>query len=162
RTHELGRLEPPVLSREAFLDGLQLHLPTLYVRLGEESVACKTFVSSQCKGLLASALLTSPTGLVPLADFEPVVEFRHEPESAPQLVAVRLSSTQLAGRQALITVSPQRPTRGTGLTTAVWRLGDRELAREELRGITQRTFQRSLRVIGTRFVLQAPDGSVKL
>src|SRR5262245_52660935 len=62
RNQELGRLELPVLSRDTFLAGLQLHLPTLYVRLGEESVACKTFVSSQCKGLLASALLTSQTG----------------------------------------------------------------------------------------------------
>lgn len=162
RNRELGRLELPVLGRQAFLDGLQLHLPTLYVRLGEESVACKTFVSSQCKGLLATALLTSPTGLAPLADFELFVDFRIERESTPQSVAVRLSSTQLAARQALLTVTPPRLHRGTGLTTALWRLGDRELARQEVRGITLRAFQRSLRVLGTRYVQQRADGSVTL
>src|SRR5438105_941196 len=67
RGQELGRLELPLLSREQFLEGLRLHLPTLYVQFGGDSVACKTFVPSQCKGLLASALLTSPTSLAPLA-----------------------------------------------------------------------------------------------
>src|SRR5947209_7704975 len=47
--HGLGQLELPILSREQFLDGLRLHLPALYVCLGNESVACKTFVPSQCK-----------------------------------------------------------------------------------------------------------------
>src|SRR5438874_2871453 len=49
RGQELGRLELPVLSRAEFLDGLRLHLPTLYVRLGTESVACRTFVCNQCR-----------------------------------------------------------------------------------------------------------------
>jgi hypothetical protein len=159
---ELGQLELPVQTREQFLDGLQLHLPTLYVRLGNESVACKTFVSSQCKGLLASALVTSPTSLAPLTDFDLAVEFRGERGGGSQRVAVRFNSTQLAARQALFTVTPKQHPRRLGTWTASWLLGDRELARQEVKGISQRQFQKSLRVSGTRYVLQAPDGSVSL
>ena len=43
--------------------------------LGEQNVACQTFVSSQCKGLTASAVLTSPTSLAPLLDLGLSVEF---------------------------------------------------------------------------------------
>src|SRR5438067_1562456 len=58
RGRPLGQLDLPVLTREDFFAGLRLQMPTLFVRLGEQSVACQTFVASQCKGLLASALLT--------------------------------------------------------------------------------------------------------
>ena len=76
RNRILGQLTLPVLGREEFLDNLQLQMPTLFVRLGDESVACQTFVSTQCKGLLASSVVTSPTSLLPLLDLEMQVEFR--------------------------------------------------------------------------------------
>ncbi len=158
---DLGRLELPMLSRAQFLEGLRLHLPTLSVRLGAESIACKTFVSSQCKGLLASALLTSPASLAPLADFDLAVVFKSE-DDAGQRVAVRLNSTQLASRQAVFTVTPQRHPRRLGTWSASWLLADRELARQEVKGISLRHFQRSLRVSGTRFVTQGPGGAVSL
>jgi hypothetical protein len=161
RGRELGQLELPLLRREQFLDGLRLHLPTLYVQLGGESVACKTFVSSQCKGLLASALLSSPTSLAPLADFSMAVEFKSEREPH-QRVAVRLNSSQLASRQALFTVTPLKHPRKLGTWSASWLLGERELAREEARGISLRQFQKSLRVMGTRYVLQGSSGAVTL
>src|SRR5438132_834433 len=82
--------------------------------LGEESVACQTFVSTQCKGLLASAVLTSPTSLVPLADVDFHVDFRSEPNGSAISVPVRLSSTQLTGRQALLTVAPHKHPRRIG------------------------------------------------
>src|SRR5581483_5587448 len=53
RDHVLGQASLPFLSRDEFLDNLRLQMPTLFVRLGAETVACQTFVSSQCKGLLA-------------------------------------------------------------------------------------------------------------
>ena len=66
------------MSKDEFLQNLRLQMPTLCVRLGTQTVACQTFVSSQCRGLLASAVLTSPTSLVPLLDLELQVEFRCE------------------------------------------------------------------------------------
>src|SRR5205823_5889607 len=57
RTNVLGQLTLPFLSREDFLQGLRVQMPTLFVRLGEASVACQTFVSNQCKGILSSAML---------------------------------------------------------------------------------------------------------
>src|SRR5438309_6630314 len=68
RNHLLGQLTLPALSRDEFISRLQLQMPTLFVRIGDQSVACQTFVASQCRGLLASALLTSPSSLVPLLD----------------------------------------------------------------------------------------------
>ena len=53
RNRVLGQVTLPFLSRDEFLQGLRLQMPTLFVRVGEESVACQTFVTSQCKGLLA-------------------------------------------------------------------------------------------------------------
>jgi hypothetical protein len=162
RGRSLGQLELPVLKRDEFFSNLRLQMPTLYVRLGDESVACQTFVSTQCKGLLASALLTSPTSLAPLADMDFQVEFRSERSGSETRVPVCLSSTQLTGRQALLTVAPHKHPRRMGTWTATWLLGDRVLATQRVRGISQHQFHRSLRVCDTRFVLQKPDGTVTL
>jgi hypothetical protein len=156
RDHVLGQLTLPYLSREEFLHGLRLQMPTLFVRLGTESVACQTFVSSQCRGLLASAVLTSPTSLVPLLDLDLQVEFRCERGGPSTRVPATLCSSQLAGRTALVTVVPRRHPRRMGAWVATWLLGERALASQRVRGISQRHFQRSLRISDTRFVVQAP------
>src|SRR5262249_33481866 len=78
RGQRMGQIILPVLSREEFLERLRLQMPTVFVRLENQSVACQTFVATRCRGLLASAVLTSPTSLVPLADLELKVEFRSE------------------------------------------------------------------------------------
>jgi hypothetical protein len=137
-------------------------MPTLCVRLGTQTVACQTFVSSQCRGLLASAVLTSPTSLVPLLDLELQVEFRCERGGSVTRVPASLCSSQLGGRQALVTVVPRRYPRRIGTWVATWLLGDRPLASQRVRGISQRHFQRSLRISDTRFVVQATPGSVRL
>src|SRR5438105_11312284 len=46
KEHQLGQLTLPILTREEFLKHLHLQMPTLYVRLGNQSVACQTFVAS--------------------------------------------------------------------------------------------------------------------
>jgi hypothetical protein len=159
RTHVLGQISLPILSREEFASRLQVQMPTLFVRFGEQSVACQTFVATQCRGLLASAVLTSPTSLVPLLDIGLHVEFRSE-RGATHSVPARLSSSQLAGRQALVTVVPRRFPRRVGSWTATWVLGDRPLVTQRIRAISQRHFQRSLRVSDTRFVLQTKKPGV--
>src|SRR4051812_168492 len=40
RNHLLGQLTLPFLGREEFLQNLRLQLPTLFVRIGSENVAC--------------------------------------------------------------------------------------------------------------------------
>src|SRR6516225_7683958 len=51
RDRTLGRAEISLLSKDSFLESLRMQLPTLHVRIGEESVAAQTFVASQCSGL---------------------------------------------------------------------------------------------------------------
>jgi hypothetical protein len=158
RDHVLGQVTLPYLSREEFLQNLRLHTPTLFVRLGNATVACQTFVSSQCKGLMAVAQLSSPTSLVPLLDLDLQVEFRCERSGSATRVPATLCSSQLAGQRALLTVVPRRHPRRIGAWTATWVLGNAPLASQRVRGISQRSFQRSLRISDTRFVVQAHLG----
>jgi hypothetical protein len=162
REKMLGQLTLPFLSKDEFLQNLRLQMPTLCVRLGTQTVACQTFVSSQCRGLLASAVLISPTSLVPLLDLELQVEFRCERGGSVTRVPVSLCSSQLGGRQALVTVVPKRYPRRIGTWIATWLLGDRQLASQRVRGISQRAFHRSLGIADTRFVVQATPESVRL
>jgi hypothetical protein len=162
RSHVLGQVTLPVLSREEFLQKLRVQMPTLFVRLGDESVACQTFVSSQCKGILVSALVTSPTSLVPLLDMDLQVEFRPARGTSGYRVPARLCSSQLAGRQALITVAPRKFPRRIGAWVATWLLGDRVLVTQPIKAISQKTFQRSLRLSDTRYVFQTKKGDINL
>jgi hypothetical protein len=162
RTTSLGQLTLPILSRDEFISNLQLQMPTLFVRLADQSVACQTFVATQCRGLLASAVLTSPTSLVPLLDLGLQVEFRSERGGPAQCVPVRLCSSQLAGQRALVTVVPRRFPRRIGTWTATWTLAEHSLATHQVRAISQRHFQRSLRISDTRFIVQTEKHGVNL
>ena len=57
---------------------------------------------------------------------------------------------------------PRRRPHRIGAWTATWILGDRPLATQRVRGISQRHFYRSLRLSDTRFVVQAGCGPVRL
>jgi hypothetical protein len=156
--HSLGQLPLPIIDATTFVSGLRLQLPTLSVRVGGQSVACQTFVATQCKGLVASALLVSPTSLAPLADLGLRVEFRSERDGSASDVPVPLCSSQLAGRQALVTAVPPRFPRRIGTWTATWRVADQPLATQRVRAISQKCFLRSLRVSDTRFVVETKEG----
>jgi hypothetical protein len=162
REHSLGKLTLPHLTRDEFLHGLRLLMGTLFVRLGRESVACQTFVANQCKGLTASALLASPTALAPLIDLDLQVHFRCERSETTWRVPATLCGTQLGGRQALVTVVPPRYPRKLGTWTATWMLGDQPLGTQRVRGISQRHFERSLRISDTRFVVQKDSTPIYL
>jgi hypothetical protein len=164
----LGQLVLPVLSKEEFAKRLVLQMATLYARLGEHTVACQSFVSTQCEGLLAGALLTSPTSLVPILDMKLAIEFRPEGsrsgaagQAGPTRILVQLNSSQLKSRQALLSVTLPRPRR-MGAWLATWMLGDAPLAQQRIRGISKSQFQRSLRVTDTRFVVQSGRGELSL
>jgi hypothetical protein len=156
----LGHLTLPIVSREDFLDRLRLQVPTLCVRMENRTVACQTFVSTQCHGLVASAIVASPTSLVPLLDLGLRVELRSERGTAFQSVPAQFNASQLCDRQALITVVPRRFPRRIGSWVATWYVADRPLASQRIRAISQRTFLRSLRISDTRFVSQSKSGRV--
>jgi hypothetical protein len=162
RGHVRGQVALPVLSRDDFLQNLRLQMPTLFVRLGDDHVACQTFVSTQCKGLTATALLSSPTSLAPLLDLDLQVHFRCERTGQERQVPVRLASSQLQGRQALVTVTPGKLSRRIATYTVAWMLGERLLASHQVKAISQSTFYRSLRLAATRFVVQGPDGALRV
>jgi hypothetical protein len=162
RGQVLGQLTLPHLSRTEFLQELRLQMPTLFVRLGEESVACQTFVSAQGRGLLATGVLSSPTSLVPVLDLDLQVEFRCERDNTTRYVPARLCSSQLSGRTALVTVVAPRLPRRIGDWIATWLAGNQVLVSQRVRAISQRQFQRSLRISDTRFVVQGDKGSVRV
>lgn len=162
RNARLGQMTLPLLSCEEFLGNLRLHLPTLFVRLGEHNVACQTFVSTQCRGVTANAVLHSPTSLVPLLDLGLQVEFRSERGGHCHNVAAQLSSSQLADRHALVSVSPRGFPRRIGAWIATWTVADQPLATHRIRAISQRHFQRSLRIADTRFIVQSAKDVVGL
>jgi hypothetical protein len=162
RGHSLGRVQLPCVGREDFISSLQLLMPSLFVQLGSETVACQTFVSSQCRGLIASATLASPTCLVPLLDLDLQIEFCSEEGGTSFLVPVRLSGSQLTTRSTLVTVAPTRYPRKMGTWRATWLLGGAPLASQRIRGISRRQFQRSLRISDTRFVVQGISKPVQL
>jgi hypothetical protein len=162
RSTVLGRLVLPVLGRDEFVQRLLLQMPTLSVRLGEQTVACQTFVATQCKGLVATAVLASPTSLVPVLDLGLRVEFRSERGGSCYSVPIQLSSSQLRGRQALITVAPRKFPRRIGTWLATWMLDDHPLMTQRIRAISKQHFQRSLRISETRFIMQNPKGEVTL
>ncbi len=144
----LGQLTLPFLSREEFLQNLRLQLSSLFVKIGSENVACQTFVASQCRGLLANAILTSPTSLArcSISSFKwsfaasAVGRAIERPLVCPALnwPAVR----------TLIAVMPQRHPRRIGGWTATWLLGDRPLATQRIRAISQQQVHPLTSLIG--------------
>ena len=103
----------------------------------------------------------SPTSLVPLLDLDLQVEFRCE-RGGSKPGAGPAERSQLAGRQALVTVIPRRLPRRHGVWSATWLLGDRVLASQRIRGISLKQFQRSLRISDTRFVVQYGTAAPRL
>lgn len=161
RERSLGQMTLPVLQEQEFRQHLGLHMPSLQVRLGERTVPCQTYVGQQCDGLMATALLSSPTSLVPIADLGLHVNFRCEQGGFNQDLPVEFTSSQLKSRQTLITVVPRKPRR-LGNWQATWMLGDVPLATQRIKSIGQRGFQQSLRISQTRFVLRTGKGEVKV
>jgi hypothetical protein len=159
RERRLGALTLPILTQEEFLANLRLQLPTVFVRVGEQNVACQTFVATQCRGLMVSAILTSPTSLVPLLDLDLRVECRSD-RGTLEVTPAHLCSSQLTDRQALVAVVPKRFPKRIGTWTVTWSAGNRSLASQRVRAIGQRTFQRSLRVADTHFVMQLAGGGM--
>jgi len=162
RQHVLGRVEIPVVTPEQFLSELRLHLPTAFVSVEGRSVAAQTFVTTQQKGLSASGMIQSPTGLMPLIDLGLNATFRTARGTKTVVTSVPLTATQLLGREALVSALPPRLPRKAGEWTVTWTCPGRELATTRLQAVTPRVFRDSLRVSDTRFGIVTTDGEFRV
>jgi hypothetical protein len=161
RGRSIGQIALPLLSAEDFTKKFCVQMPTVSVRLGKQPVACQTYVTKQCQGLIVSAVVQSPTSLVPILDLGMRVEIRRQEGGPADSVVVKLSNTQLRARQALVSVVPPKPKR-MGTWHITWFLGERPLATQIVNAISQKRFLRSLRVSSTRFVLQHKNGNLRV
>ncbi len=162
RRHRLGKIDLPLLTAEEFVRDLQILLPTIFVSLAGKNVAAQSFVASQCKSLTASAVIRSPTGLAPLLDLGLSATFRWERSSRSDIIAVPLVSSQLNGKEALISVSPPKLPRRAGDWTLSWMVGERVLAGQRARAVSPKTFLDSLRVADTRFVVNTDKSGLRI
>jgi hypothetical protein len=162
RHHPLGKIDLPVLTADEFARDLRLVLPTVFVNVGGRNVAAQTFVASQYRGLTAAAVVRSPTGLAPLLDLGLRVVFRWERSGRCDEAPAQLSAAQLAGKEAMVAVSPPRLPKKAGEWQVSWQIGERVLAVQRVRAITTKAFLDSLRVADTRFVIQAAKGGLQV
>lgn len=158
RDRSLGRTELSVLDRDVFVNSLRLRLPTLHARLGNETVACQTFVASQCAGLTVAGLLSAPTSLAPLMELGVGVEIRGASDEPLTQVAVPLSGGQMLHQEALLTAYPRNLPRRSGDWKVIWRAGARELATVHAKAIAPAKFRRSLHLVGTRWIIDDGTG----
>jgi hypothetical protein len=162
RHHVLGRVEIPVVTPEQFLADLRLTLASAFVSVAGRSVACQTFVTTQQQGLSAAGVVHSPTGLSPLLDLGLTATFRTARGTKTVVTPVPLTSSQLAGKDALVTALPPRLPRKSGEWTVTWTCPGRELATTRLRAVTPRAFRESLRVSDTRFGVVTTAGDFRV
>lgn len=158
RDHELGRAAVRIVPRDAYLRDFRLLTPTVSVRIGDELVAAQTFVSSQCRGLFATAQIANAGGLASLVDLGLCVQFRSERDGVVEEVPIRLSSSQLAGKEALVSATPKQAPRRIGTWSVNWLLDGQILASRQIRAISQRAFQKSLRISDSRFLVTRSEG----
>jgi hypothetical protein len=158
RAQVLDQVILPYLSAEQFLHNLRLEAPTVFAELGAYHVPCQALVASQCRGLMACGLLTSPSSLLPLADLDGAIEFLDQRTGQTQTVSLRLSGPQLLARQALLSARPRSWPQQTGMYTVRWSLAGRVLAACSVRTVAPQAFQRSLYLIDGRYVYEGVHG----
>ncbi|MCI0643067.1 MAG: hypothetical protein L0Y72_08800 [Gemmataceae bacterium] len=171
RNKPIGQVTLPVVGLDEYLRKTTVQMPTLSVRLGAATVACKTYVHGQCQGWVASALLHNPAGLLPLCDLGLRVQVRrgdmppHLRRVSPAEVTgepivdaqAAFSSSQFRAKQALVSVALPKPRR-QGEWNIAWVIGEKTVAERSLRAISRQRFLRSLHVAASRFLFQDVKG----
>ncbi len=158
REHSLGEIELPIVTAAEFATALSLQMPTVHVALAGETVACRTFVTTQAKTVFATALLQNATPLAPLNDLDLHVEVHEANGGLVGSAAANFTTEQMRTRQALVSVMLPKLKR-IGSYRLSWRLGSHDLHTHKLHAVSRRTFLRSLRISATRFVVQNDDGA---
>lgn len=157
----LGELTLPLLSAGDFVGSLRVEPVGVRACLGENLVPCRAMVASQCRGLLACALLSSPTSLVPLLDLDLAAEFTDVSCGRSQRLPLRLTRAELTGRGALLSAAP-RGWPGPGEEWAVrWLVDGRCLAESPVRALSRQDFRNSLGLIDARYACERADGPLE-
>jgi hypothetical protein len=159
RGQVLARAVLPFLAAEEFLRSLRLESPTFLALLGNHSVPCQAFVRSQCRGLLASGILSSPTSLLPLADLTMALELTDLCWPRSQQLAISLNRDQLTTHRALVSVPLGECLEGVGTWTVQWTVAGRKLAALPVRMVSRSAFEGSLFLIDSRFVFEDHAGA---
>jgi hypothetical protein len=151
----------PYLDCDDFIRNIRLERPAVFARIGEDSVACQTFVVNQCREVMAAGLLDSPTSLAPVHDAGLTLDVRNERGEVLQSLPLRLTASQLASRQALVALAPRRFARRIGTWYVAWMIAGRPLAVTMMRAISAAYFHRSLRSQDARFIVQPLRGAAR-
>ena len=151
----------PVRSDDDFLTGLTAMHATTSVRLADCTVAAQAFVASQCRVFQTSIVLRSPTALAPLSRLGLRVVFRNERTAGEHEVAVPLTCSQLAAKEALVSATPPKRPGRAGNYSVSWFAGHRELATQRVRVVSGREFLQSLRLSDARFAVADSSGRVR-
>jgi hypothetical protein len=159
RSSLLGQLTLPILNREEFLRNLKIEAATLFARLGEQQVPCETVVEGQCRGLTASALLRSPSSLLPILDLRFAIDFTLRRTRQTFTLPVTLTSSQLAAHETLVSVNLPQGLRLDGTATLEWTVSGIPFARNEVRAISEEQFRDSVYLIDSRYVYCDQNGA---
>ena len=160
RSQPIARVTLPVLTASEFLNSLTLASPSLGVQHCGEVIPARCFIPGVFRAVHASAVLSSPYSLAPLADLGATVQFRCERTGRVYEVPITLTAEQRTASEAIITaVCPRRP-RQLGAWSVSWRAGDHDLAIRRAEVISNRRFEDSVRVLDSRFVIADKAGAV--
>ncbi|MDY3551657.1 hypothetical protein R5W24_000736 [Gemmata sp. JC717] len=150
----------PVLAPTQFLTGLTLTDATVAVRFGGTTAPASAIGRDRYDGLVAVALLRSPTALAPLAELGLRVAFHDSRSGTEYPAVVALGAAQLARSEALVTaVCPEHP-QPAGPWWVVWHAGDRSLSAQRLQVVPEEKFELGVRVLEIRFALLDASGTV--
>lgn len=162
REQSIGQAVAPILREEDFFDHLHLTQPTVAVQLAGQMTACEAYLSSQGKVLLAGGVLSSPTSLAPLAGQELRIELTDKATGKCQTASMRLTAQQLSQRETLWQSLMPRARRSPGVWFVQWMIGERSLARRELRVMGRRSVAALITCMGTQYLRRSSGGVVEL
>jgi len=152
----------PFLDRSAYIRQLNLLMPTVSCQFHGETVACKTYVSSQARNLVATCALVSEAGLAPLREFEPETRLLISEENLVDRWAIRLSNSQASGARALVSTVLDGVPKRAGSWDVVWAASEFELGRAEIAACHLSTFIKSLRMAAPRYFHKNASGGCSL
>lgn len=158
RDHLLGEVNVPIIDPAEFIRGVSLDSPMVSVCFGADAIACRSFVSSQIKAIIASASLRSTTPLASLIDWGLGVKVSHDNRGKGGDVKIALTDDQLRQKSTLVSAVLPKPSQ-VGEYEVSWTLADRCLHKQKIRSVSKRAFLSSLRVSATRFDIRMKDGS---
>lgn len=160
--HLLATVPLDVISKSEFLSRITLANPTISVHLAGHCVAAQSYVAKQCRGVLASAVLRSPTLLAPLVDMETHVRIQNLATGAIREALVTFNGTQLTSKEALVNAIPAAISRRSGRYRLDWCVGSHSLGSVTVQALRESRFVQSLHMVDARFIVCDPQGKPRL